>query len=60
MPLYCEVAVPVPLDRTFTYEVEEGGEAQRPQRGARVIVPFRNEKLVGRGHGATWAAARRF
>jgi primosomal protein N' (replication factor Y) len=44
MPAYCEVALPVPLDRTFTYAVREG---QRPQRGARVIAPFRNEKLIG-------------
>ena len=44
MPTYCEVALPVPLDRLFTYAVREG---QLPQRGARVIVPFRNEKLIG-------------
>ncbi len=44
MPAYCEVALPVPLDHTFTYEVRQG---QRPQRGARVIVPFRNEKMIG-------------
>jgi primosomal protein N' (replication factor Y) len=44
MPAYCEVALPVPLDRTFTYGVRLG---QQPQRGVRVIVPFRNEKLIG-------------
>jgi primosomal protein N' (replication factor Y) len=44
MPAYCEVALPVPLDRTFTYAVRVG---QRPERGARVIAPFRNEKLIG-------------
>ena len=44
MPAYCEVALPVPLDRTFTYAVRDG---QHPRRGARVIVPFRNEKLIG-------------
>jgi len=44
MPAYCEVALPVPLDRVFTYAVREG---QAPRRGARVIVPFRNEKLIG-------------
>ena len=44
MPNYCEVALPVPVDRPFTYEVREG---QRPLRGARVIAPFRNEKLIG-------------
>ena len=44
MPTYCEVALPVPLDRAFTYAVRPG---QMPQRGARVIAPFRNEKLIG-------------
>jgi primosomal protein N' (replication factor Y) len=44
MPAYCEVALPVPIDRTFTYAIREG---QLPQRGARVIVPFNNEKLIG-------------
>ncbi len=44
MPAYCEVALPVPIDRTFTYAIREG---QLPQRGARVICPFRNEKLIG-------------
>jgi len=44
MPDYCEVALPVPLEHGFTYAVREG---QNPQRGARVIVPFRNEKLIG-------------
>lgn len=44
MPSYCEVALPVPLDRPFTYAVPEGAS---PARGARVIAPFRNEKLIG-------------
>ena len=44
MPVYCEVALPVPLDRTFTYAARE---EQPPARGARVIAPFRNEKLIG-------------
>jgi len=44
MTAYCEVALPVPLDRTFTYAVLQG---QAPQRGVRVIAPFRNEKLIG-------------
>jgi primosomal protein N' (replication factor Y) len=43
MPAFCDVAVPVPLDRFFTYAV--GGAA--PAIGARVLVPFRNEKLAG-------------
>ncbi len=44
MPAYCEVALPVPLDHTFTYAVRAG---QHVERGMRVIVPFRNEKLIG-------------
>src|ERR1017187_8347003 len=44
MSAYCEVALPVPLDHTFTYAVREG---QRPLRGTRVIAPFNNEKLIG-------------
>ena len=44
MPSFCEVALPVPLDRTFTYAVPD---LEEPARGARVIVPFRNEKLIG-------------
>ncbi len=44
MPAYCEVALPVPLDRTFTYALRDDDQASR---GARVIVPFRNEKLIG-------------
>jgi len=44
MSSFCEVALPVPLDRTFTYAVPQ---AEEPARGARVIVPFRNEKLIG-------------
>jgi primosomal protein N' len=44
MPEYCEVALPVPLDRTFTYALSEG---QTARRGMRVIAPFRNEKLIG-------------
>ena len=44
MPIYCEVALPIPLDRTFTYQVSS---EMRLLRGSRVIVPFRNEKLIG-------------
>ncbi|HLY42665.1 MAG TPA: primosomal protein N' [Terracidiphilus sp.] len=44
MPVYCEVALPVPLDRTFTYALPDG---LQPARGARVVVPFRNEKMIG-------------
>jgi primosomal protein N' (replication factor Y) len=44
MSVFCEVALPVPLDRTFTYLVPRG---LPPLRGARVVAPFRNEKLIG-------------
>ena len=44
MPAFCEVALPVPLDRTFTYALRDDDQALR---GARVIAPFRNEKLIG-------------
>jgi primosomal protein N' (replication factor Y) len=43
MPLYCDVALPVPLDQTFTYAVD--GVA--PVVGARVLVPFSGQKLMG-------------
>jgi primosomal protein N' (replication factor Y) len=43
MPRFCDVAVPVPLDTTFTYRIE----GQEPVVGARVIVPFRQQKLSG-------------
>jgi len=43
MPAFCDVAVPVPLDRLFTYSVGQ----HAPAVGARVLVPFRNEKLAG-------------
>src|SRR6185369_6155992 len=43
MPRFCDVAVPVPLDATFTYRV---GETE-PVVGGRVLVPFRVERMVG-------------
>jgi primosomal protein N' (replication factor Y) len=44
MSTFCEVALPVPLDRTFTYTP---GLHAAPLPGTRVIVSFRTEKLVG-------------
>ena len=44
MATYCEVALPVPIDRTFTYALRVG---QSVKRGMRVIAPFRTEKLIG-------------
>ncbi|MBW4039524.1 MAG: primosomal protein N' [Acidobacteria bacterium] len=43
MNVYCDVALPVPLDRAFTYEL---GELEA-EVGARVMVPFGGQLLVG-------------
>jgi primosomal protein N' (replication factor Y) len=43
MPHYCDVALPVPLDRSFTYAVNGAG----PTVGARVLVPFGGQRLMG-------------
>jgi len=45
MPRFCDVAVPVPLDATFTYSIPE--ELPEPCVGGRVIVPFREKRLCG-------------
>ena len=45
MPAYCDVAVPVPLDATFTYSIPEN--FAEPCVGGRVIVPFREKRLSG-------------
>ncbi len=45
MPLFCEVALPVPLNRTFTYAVGDGRPV--PAVGARVLVPFSGQRLSG-------------
>jgi primosomal protein N' (replication factor Y) len=44
MPLFCDVALPVPLDTAFTYRVPEGMD---PVPGGRVLVPFRQQRLTG-------------
>src|SRR5947209_17112331 len=44
MPQFCEVALPVPLDATFTYRVPE---SLLPVAGVRVLVPFRQRRLLG-------------
>src|SRR3954447_11318543 len=43
MHQFCDVAVPVPLDATFTYRT---GDTE-PVVGGRVLVPFRAERMVG-------------
>ena len=45
MPQFCDVAVPVPLDATFTYRIAEN--LPPPVVGGRVIVPFREKRLCG-------------
>ncbi len=45
MTLFCDVALPVPLDRVWTYRCPE--EEPAPEIGTRVLVPFRNEKMSG-------------
>jgi len=44
MAEFCDVAVPVPLDMTFTYRVPEG---LCVSTGSRVMVPFRRQRTVG-------------
>ncbi|MDO8500664.1 MAG: primosomal protein N' [Gemmatimonadaceae bacterium] len=41
-----EVALPVPLFQTFTYELNPESE-RIPLAGSRVVVPFRNRKEIG-------------
>src|SRR5215475_10600270 len=43
MPIFCDVALPVPLDMAFTYKVAD----HQPVVGGRVLVPFRTERLSG-------------
>ena len=44
MPLFCDVALVVPLDMVFTYAVPPGME---PVVGGRVLVPFRQQRMSG-------------
>jgi primosomal protein N' (replication factor Y) (superfamily II helicase) len=43
MPIFCDVALPIPLDMAFTYKIAE----QQPVVGGRVLVPFRNQRVSG-------------
>ena len=45
-PIFCDVALPVPLRSTFTYEIPERF-ADSVCAGSRVLVPFRNRAIVG-------------
>ncbi|HEY1272760.1 MAG TPA: DEAD/DEAH box helicase family protein, partial [Terriglobales bacterium] len=44
MPSYCDVALPVPLDMAFTYQLSDG---QSPVVGGRVLVSFRQKRMSG-------------
>src|ERR1017187_3372447 len=44
MPLFCDVALAVPLDMVFTYAIPAGMETVV---GGRVLVPFRQQRLSG-------------
>src|SRR5580700_11923773 len=44
MPLFCDVALAVPLDMLFTYSIPPGME---PLVGGRVLVPFRQQRQSG-------------
>ncbi len=44
MPLFCDVALAVPLDMMFTYAIPSGME---PVIGGRVLVPFRQQRMSG-------------
>src|ERR1041384_3978507 len=51
-PRVVEVALPLPLQSTFTYRAPEGVEV--PERGVRVLVPFGSRRVIGlvTGRGA--------
>jgi primosomal protein N' (replication factor Y) (superfamily II helicase) len=44
MPEFCDLALPVPLDMAFTYRVPDG---MTPVVGGRVLVPFRQQRMMG-------------
>ncbi|HEV2399963.1 MAG TPA: primosomal protein N' [Candidatus Sulfotelmatobacter sp.] len=44
MPEFCDVALPVPLDMAFTYRIPDGSV---PVIGGRVLVPFRQQRMMG-------------
>jgi len=45
-PSFCEVALPVPVQSTFTYRIPDHLSAMA-HPGSRVVVPFRNRSMVG-------------
>jgi primosomal protein N' (replication factor Y) len=51
-PRYCEIALPLPLRSLFTYAVPSKLEST-DLVGRRVVVPFRNRKMIGVGLAVT-------
>ncbi len=51
MAQFCDIALPVPLDATFTYRMPGGNgllaNGVQPVIGGRVLVPFREQRLSG-------------
>jgi len=45
-PLFAEIALPVPLDKFFTYRIPQRLKA-RVQPGMRVVVPFGTRRMTG-------------
>ncbi len=46
LPRFCDLALPIPLDRSFRYLLPETLR-HRVQPGARVLAPFGSRKLIG-------------
>ena len=46
LPAYCDVSLPVPLDRAFTYSLPETLR-HRVKPGCRLLVPFGTRKMTG-------------
>jgi hypothetical protein len=46
LPRFCDLALPIPLDRSFGYSLPETLR-HRVQPGARVLAPFGSRKLIG-------------
>jgi primosomal protein N' (replication factor Y) len=60
-PIYCDVSLPVPIDRPFTYLLPETLR-RRVRPGCRIIAPFGHRKLTGvvlRTHASPPEAAAR-
>ena len=54
--MFVSIALPVPLFRTFTYEIDDA-DAERARPGMRAVVPFRTRREIGIVVGETEAPA---